>query len=77
MKENSNHQKQKQQHKTTRNPINRIENYNKWTEEINREFQKQTQSQRRKNRWPGEQNIRNYLVRGVNKVKKAYGKFDI
>lgn len=29
MKENSNHQKQKQQHKTIRNPINRIENYNK------------------------------------------------
>ena len=29
MKENSNHQKQKQQHKKTRNPINRIENYNK------------------------------------------------
>lgn len=31
MKENSNHQKtkQKQQHKTTRNSINRIENYNK------------------------------------------------
>lgn len=31
MKENSNHPKtkQKQQHKTTRNSINRIENYNK------------------------------------------------
>lgn len=50
MKENSNHQKtkQKQQHKTTRNSINRIENYNKWTEEFNREFQKQTQPHRRR-----------------------------
>ena len=61
MKENSNHQKQKQQHKLTRNPINRIENYNKWTEEINREFQKQTQSQRRKNWWPWGEKLWNYI----------------